>query len=136
MRQKSETPGGRTRGNQNSTQATAAEAIVLTPTDADAYANHIDGCFAVVVESPGDRYRRRLYLSLAAAEKAAQRARKRGQRVKVVLAVLTPLYVLTGTAQPELCHDGEQNEAGRTGVGSTDPALTPSTLGIAEEALP
>lgn len=108
--------------------------IVLHPADADALAMAQDATWLVTVEVNGDRSRRNAYFSLRAAQRAAQRARLRGQRVRVVMSQLTPLYELGGLAQPLLCHD-DQNEAGPPGVGSTERALTPSTLIEAEEAL-
>lgn len=52
------------------------------------------GVYAVVVECQGDhvppRHRRRIYLSLAPAEKAVERARVAGLRATLTLYRLTP----------------------------------------------
>lgn len=55
----------------------------------------ISGVYVVVVRVEGAelRYRRRLFLSLHSAEKAARRAEQRGQVVEVVLCQLTPVGV-------------------------------------------
>lgn len=48
----------------------------------------------VLVESAHGKYRRRLYLSLSAAEKAVQRARDNGKYAALVLAVVSPVEVV------------------------------------------
>ncbi|MFD2674808.1 hypothetical protein [Gulosibacter bifidus] len=48
----------------------------------------INGALAVVVETPHGRVRRRLYLSLKAAENAARRARDAGHSATVLLVEL------------------------------------------------
>jgi hypothetical protein len=58
----------------------------------DEIARHIGGTFVVVVETPAGKYRRRCFLSVKAAEQAAQRAIERGENVKVYLAELKPLW--------------------------------------------
>lgn len=54
----------------------------------------MDGVYAVVVECQGDhvppRHRRRIYLSLAPAEKAVERAHVAGLRAKLTLYRLVP----------------------------------------------
>lgn len=54
----------------------------------------MDGVYAVVVECQGEhvppRHRRRIYLSLAPAEKAVARARVAGLRATLTLYRLTP----------------------------------------------
>lgn len=62
----------------------------------DDVAHALSGAFVVVVEVTGEpvKYRRRPYLSAAAAERAASRALERGQNARVYLAELTPLYRL------------------------------------------
>ncbi|MGO2413512.1 hypothetical protein ACTXIU_11990 [Glutamicibacter arilaitensis] len=54
----------------------------------------MDGVYAVVVECQGEhvppRHRRRIYLSLAPAEKAVERARVAGLRATLTLYRLTP----------------------------------------------
>lgn len=67
----------------------------------DGLAARLDGAFVVVVEVSGEpvQYRRRPYLSAAAAERAARRALARGQNSRVYMAELKPLYRLVGGAQ-------------------------------------
>ncbi|MGO2937971.1 MAG: hypothetical protein ACTICQ_10395 [Glutamicibacter arilaitensis] len=54
----------------------------------------MDGVYAVVVECQGEhvppRHRRRIYLSLAPAEKAVERAHVAGLRAKLTLYRLVP----------------------------------------------
>lgn len=47
--------------------------------------------YAVLVEHPAGKYRRRLYLTLAAAERAKGRATARGQYAAVILVRLVPV---------------------------------------------
>lgn len=64
-----------------------------TPTEAALLAAARGYC--VIVTSAEGRYRRRLFLSLHAAEKAVQRAKGRGLYAAMVLAVIVP----TGVAE-------------------------------------
>ena len=50
----------------------------------------IDGVLVVVVRTEGGRYRRRVFLTLAAAERAVAAARARGLAAEVVLCALAP----------------------------------------------
>ncbi|MDZ4234794.1 MAG: hypothetical protein U1C73_13795 [Dietzia sp.] len=50
--------------------------------------------YAVLVETGAGRYRRRLFLTLASAERAVERARDRGQYSWLVLVTLTPTAVV------------------------------------------
>lgn len=69
----------------------------LVPVDAlDEIAHHIDGTFVVVVEKPGDKYRRRCYLTVAAAQHAARNALADGLNAKVYLAELRVVWRLEG----------------------------------------
>lgn len=52
---------------------------------------HVRGTLVVVVETPGDKYRRRCYLSLSAAEAAYRRAEAAGHTAEIVLARLEPV---------------------------------------------
>jgi len=52
---------------------------------------HVRGTFVVVVETPGDKYRRRCFLTLASAEAAVARAEAKGYSATVVLARLEPV---------------------------------------------
>lgn len=60
----------------------------LSPVDA---AGIIDGAIVLVVQVAADRYRRRVFLTVASAERAARRARARGHAAEVVLARLAPV---------------------------------------------
>lgn len=73
----------------------------LSVPDAVDYAT-LEGAFCVVVEVHPDRYRRRVFMTLKAAEAHVNRARGRGQSCRIVLAELRPLYILSGTAQDVL----------------------------------
>lgn len=50
--------------------------------------------YAVLVETGEGRYRRRLFLTLASAERAVGRARDRGKYAYLVLVTLTPQAVI------------------------------------------
>ena len=50
--------------------------------------------YAVLVETGEGRYRRRLFLTLASAERAVERARERGKWAYLVLVTLTPTAVI------------------------------------------
>lgn len=126
------TPENRNRPGSPTGATPHAQTLTLSIPEADAYTAHVGGAWVVVVEVAGERgtvptFRRRVFLSLKAAQNAAQRARQRGQGVRVVLATLTPLYVLAGTAQDPLCNDGQTTEAGPPGAGNTERALTHSS---------
>jgi hypothetical protein len=58
-------------------------------------AAHVDGTF-VVVATTGGKYRRRCFLTAAAAEGAATNALATGHDAKVFLAELKPLWRLSG----------------------------------------
>src|SRR5699024_9669633 len=62
----------------------------------DTLAAQIDGAFAVIVRTTQGRYRRRVWLTLAPAERAAGKAREAGHDAVVVLAELKPLYRVDG----------------------------------------
>lgn len=51
----------------------------------------VGGVFVVVVHLFGDRHKRRVYLTLKAAEAAARRAEDRGQRAHVLLGRIEPI---------------------------------------------
>jgi hypothetical protein len=71
----------------------------LIPADPlDALARHIDGTFVLVVKVTGGKYRRRCFLTAAAAERAARRALDAGHTTYIYLAELKPLWRLTGGA--------------------------------------
>ena len=50
--------------------------------------------YAVLVETGEGRYRRRLFLTLASAERAVNRARERGRYAYLVLVTVTPVAVV------------------------------------------
>lgn len=56
----------------------------------------IRGTFVVVVDTGNGRHRRRCYLTINAAQAAADRARDRGQAAAVVLSKLHPVAVIEG----------------------------------------
>jgi hypothetical protein len=70
------------------------DATRLLPVQHARHAARVRGGFAVVVETPDHKYRRRLYLSLSAAEKAAKRAEAAGYTAEVVLCRLEPVAVV------------------------------------------
>lgn len=50
--------------------------------------------YALAVETGSGRYRRRLFLTLSAAENAVRRARERGQYAEVILVRVVPVEVV------------------------------------------
>lgn len=67
----------------------------------DEIASVVGGTFVLVVELSGGRYRRRCFLTAAAAEKASSRALAAGHNAKVYLAELRPLWLLKGAEVTE-----------------------------------
>lgn len=63
---------------------------ILTELDAETTA--LARGLVVIVKTPAGHYRRRVFLSLAAAQRAAEAAANRGQVATVVLAELVPVY--------------------------------------------
>lgn len=71
--------------------------------DAETAARYCAGAFCVVVETPSGHLRRRVFLTLKAAEHAVDLTEKRGQQAVVLLAELRPLYAVeAGQLQPIL----------------------------------
>ena len=68
----------------------------LNTSDAQAAAEQCRGAFVVVVTTAGGRYRRRVYLNLAAGEHAARRARQAGHDAHIMLCRLDPVAVVAG----------------------------------------
>jgi hypothetical protein len=62
----------------------------------DDIAAHVDGAFVVIVRTTGGRYRRRCFLTVAAAERHARRAQEAGHNAEIYLAELKPLWKLAG----------------------------------------
>lgn len=88
-------PHGKGTGLQKS--VADAEAMVPVADDPrDELARLIDGTFVVVVKATGGRYRRRAFLTAAAAEKAAAKATAAGHNATVYLAELRPVWRLIG----------------------------------------
>lgn len=83
-------------GSSSAVQAGEAtdEATRLLPVQHARHAPRVRGGFAVVTETPDHKYRRRLYLSLSAAEKAAKRAEAAGYSAEVILCRLEPVAVV------------------------------------------
>lgn len=78
---------------------------VFTLDDLDDMAEHAGGAFVVMIELTGagaddePRYRRRVFLTAAAAERAARAAQARGVNSRVYLAELVPLWRVVGGAR-------------------------------------
>lgn len=72
-------------------------ATVLEPVDTlDQIAHHVDGAFCLAVETKAGKYRRRVFLTAASAERAAGRAAERGENSVVYLCELKPLWRVVG----------------------------------------
>lgn len=63
----------------------------LSPVDA---AGVVNGVHVVVVRVDDEHYRRRVYLNLPSAQRAVERARRKGQSAEVVLCQLVPAGVV------------------------------------------
>lgn len=85
--------GNSTRGNGSQTIETYAQGTATTWQDV---CETIRGTFVVVVDTGNGRHRRRCYLTINAAQAAADRARDRGQAAVVVLSKLHPVAVIEG----------------------------------------
>lgn len=59
-------------------------------------AAQVNGAFVCLVETSHGRYRRRAWMTLAPAERAARKAQDAGHNAVVILAELTPLYRVDG----------------------------------------
>lgn len=75
---------------------TEVEVDGSTLADLDAMAEHINGALVVVVVTPAGRYRRRVFLTAAAAERAVRNAEARGHSAEVFLAELRPVHRVEG----------------------------------------
>lgn len=84
---------GRPRQDSPSFQIASPSLAALTH-PLDDIARHVDGAFVIVVVTSGGQYRRRCFLTVAAAEKAARNATAAGHNAKVYLAELRPLWQL------------------------------------------
>jgi hypothetical protein len=62
----------------------------------DEIAAHVDGTFVVIVHLTSGRYRRRCFLTIAAAERHSRRAQAAGHNAEIYLAELKPLWKVIG----------------------------------------
>jgi len=78
-------------GNQGVEEKTPAEVVssATLPLTADIQ----NACDVVLVTTPSEKYRRRVFLSLHSATAAVQRAWKKGQPAQLVLCHLVPVTV-------------------------------------------
>lgn len=90
--------GNRAAGESISGGISSTPSLVPAGSPLDELAVHVDGTFVVVVEATGGRYRRRCFLTAAAAERSATNALANGHNAKVYLAELRPLWRLIGGA--------------------------------------
>ena len=91
-----ETRRGRPGQEAPSIKLAEASLVPLSNDPLDDLADHIDGAFVVVVRITGGRYRRRCFLTVAAAEWAARNAQAAGHDAQIYLSELRPLWKLTG----------------------------------------
>lgn len=98
-----ETKRGRPTENRAANKSIADDTSSIADLGAswDEIAEHVDGAFVVLVRTASGRYRRRVWLTLAPAERAAQKAIDAGHSATVVLAELKPLYRITGGGADE-----------------------------------
>lgn len=84
--------------SQTSVSGGTDDKVTFSPAAADEFAEAVDGAYVVVVCGPAGRYRRRVFLSVASAQRAVDRATARGQSSRIVLSQLTPLYDVSASA--------------------------------------
>lgn len=77
-------------GNQAAEISSGDTHSIPAGTDDITAAALVAGVHVVVVETPAGRYRRRVYLSLDSAQKAADRAAMAGHPASVILCQLVP----------------------------------------------
>ncbi len=93
-------PGGDSRGRPatNGTGPTAEnlDSSHGTPNERQKHdhTRQVRGCLVLVVETPSGKYRRRTFLTLAAAERACRRAEESGHVASVMVARLEPVAVI------------------------------------------
>jgi hypothetical protein len=87
-------PGGESQGADKSINGSSISSLIPVTDPLDDIAAHVNGTFVVVVRAQGLWYRRRCFLSVSAAQKAARNAAERGYTVEVFLAELKPLWRL------------------------------------------
>jgi hypothetical protein len=88
--------GGCPRQGAASNKLANASLVPLSNDPLDDLAKEIDGSFVLVVKLSGGKYRRRCFLTAAAAERAARNAQDAGHNATVFLAELKPLWRLAG----------------------------------------
>lgn len=83
--------GGKLTGNTTTSNDTApADKLVSSERNIDALRARAAG-YAVLVENPAGKYRRRLFLTLASAQRAKDRATARGQYAAIILVRIVPV---------------------------------------------
>lgn len=100
------------RPTKTEAQGTATDELILSSPDVEGLVERVGGAFVVEVRLTGParaaglpggadeppvaarRYRRRVFLTLAAAEKAVRNAQARGVNAHVVLCELRPVYLV------------------------------------------
>lgn len=70
-----------------------------TSADAAALVELLDGALVLVVRTAAGRHRRRTFLALRSAERAAARARAAGYHAELVLCQLVPVRLLAGATE-------------------------------------
>lgn len=81
--------------SQTSAKKSDATSVTLTAPQADEYARRVDGAFVVVVKSPNGHLHRRVFLTIASAQRAVESATERGLSSRIILAELRPLFDVT-----------------------------------------
>lgn len=83
--------GGKLTGNTTTSQDTApGDKLVSAEHSIDALRARAAG-YALLVENPAGKYRRRLFLTLASAQRAKDRATARGQYAAILLVRIVPV---------------------------------------------
>lgn len=72
---------------------------MLAAVDAQPLVDQVRGALCLVVTTPAGRYRRRIFLTVGAAEKAAERATDAGHVAEIVLCRLDPIWIVSGVAR-------------------------------------
>lgn len=83
-------PGRATEANESSTEQGAGSAPILPLATDSALIDRAEA-IVVLVQDKAGRYRRRVFLTLASAERAVDQAAARGVDAQVVLCRLTPV---------------------------------------------
>lgn len=83
-------PGGRTGGEANKDQL-GGRSLPIIPGEV---AESLDGALVLLVRTEAGRYRRRVFLTIASAQRAADRATEAGHAAEIVLCALAPVAVV------------------------------------------